>query len=141
MCTFSNRQKRSHPQRQATVQVSGLRTPIRLWGVILAQGMKPAAHQLWASLPHLYRQYVVTYTDVWAAYAAVLPSKRHHTVGKETGKASYVERFNNTLRQRVSRLVRKTLSFSKSLENHIGAIWYFIHHYNASFLLSTWTSL
>jgi hypothetical protein len=35
-----------------------------------------------------------------------------------------------TLRQRVSRIVRKTLSFSKKLENHIGAIWYFIHHYN-----------
>ncbi|MEP0872209.1 IS1 family transposase, partial [Trichocoleus desertorum AS-A10] len=31
-----------------------------------------------------------------------------------------------------SRLVRKSLSFSKSLENHISAIWYFIHHYNAS---------
>jgi insertion element IS1 protein InsB len=24
------------------------------------------------------------------------------------------------------------LSFSKKLENHIGAIWYFIHHYNAT---------
>ena len=34
----------------------------------------------------------------------------------------YVERFNCTLRQRVSRLVRKTLSFSKKLENHIGDI-------------------
>ncbi|NJK70324.1 MAG: IS1 family transposase, partial [Microcoleus sp. SU_5_3] len=33
--------------------------------------------------------------------------------------------------QRVGRLVRKTLSFSKKLENHIGAIWYFINHYNA----------
>ena len=29
-------------------------------------------------------------------------------------------------------LVRKTLSFSKSLKNHIGAIWYFVHYYNAS---------
>ncbi|MBF0226522.1 MAG: IS1 family transposase, partial [Desulfobacterales bacterium] len=27
-------------------------------------------------------------------------------------------------------LVRKTLSFSKKIENHIGAIWNFIHHYN-----------
>jgi len=53
-------------------------------------------------------------------------------VGKHTGFPSYIERFNNTLRQRVSRLVRQTLSFSKSLENHIGAIWYFIHHYNSS---------
>ncbi|MBE9123011.1 hypothetical protein IQ269_19965 [Tychonema sp. LEGE 07199] len=29
-----------------------------------------------------------------------------------------MERLNNTLRQRISRLVRKTLSFSKKLENH-----------------------
>jgi IS1 family transposase len=50
----------------------------------------------------------------------------------ETGKTSYIERLNNTLRPRISRLVRKTLSFSKSLENHIGAIWYFVHYYNAS---------
>lgn len=40
------------------------------------------------------------------------------------------ERFNNTLRQRVSRLVRDTLAFSKKLANHIGAIRYFICHYN-----------
>jgi insertion element IS1 protein InsB len=87
------------------------------------------------TLPPLYRQCAIAYTDFWAAYGAVLPSKRHRAVGKETGKTSYIERFNNTLRQRVSRLVRKTLSFSKSLENHIGAIWYFIHHYNASLLV------
>jgi IS1 family transposase len=47
------------------------------------------------------------------------------------GHASHIERLNNTLRQRVARLARQTLSFSKSLENHIGAIWYFIHHCNA----------
>jgi insertion element IS1 protein InsB len=41
-----------------------------------------------------------------------------------------IERFNNTLRQRVSRLVRETLSFSKKLANHIGAIKFFICHYN-----------
>jgi insertion element IS1 protein InsB len=63
-------------------------------------------------------------------YEEVFPSKRHKAVGKETGKTNHIERFNNTLRQRISRLVRKTLSFSKKLENHIGAIWYFIHHYN-----------
>lgn len=47
-------------------------------------------------------------------------------MGKETGLTSYIERFNNTLRQRVSRLVRKTLSFSKNVNNHIAAIWNFI---------------
>jgi len=42
-----------------------------------------------------------------------------------------IERLNNTFRQIISGLVRKTLSFSKKIENHIGAIWLFIHHYNA----------
>jgi IS1 family transposase len=61
----------------------------------------------------------------------VLPSKRDRAVGKETGETSHIERFNNTLRQRCSGLVRKTLPFSKKEHNHIGAIWYFTHHYNA----------
>jgi len=42
----------------------------------------------------------------------------HKRVGKETGETSLVERWNNTLRQRLGRLVRKTLSFSKTEENH-----------------------
>ena len=53
-------------------------------------------------------------------------------MGKEKGKTNHIERFNCTLRQRVSRLVRRTLSFSKKLVNHVGAIWLFVHHYNAS---------
>jgi insertion element IS1 protein InsB len=78
----------------------------------------------------VYRQCVKIYTDHWEAYAAVLPSKRHKSVDKESGLTSYIERLNNTLRQRIWRLVRKTLSFSKKLENHKGAIWNFIHDYN-----------
>lgn len=101
-------------------------------GVAIGSRDQTAAQALWDSLPPGYRQCAVAYTDFWSAYAAALPSKRHQAVGKASGKTSYIERFNNTLRQRVSRLVRKTLSFSKSLENHIGAIWYFVHHYNAS---------
>lgn len=89
------------------------------------------AGNLWRALPAVYRQCAVCYSDFWRAYAAVLPSKRHNAVGKGSGKTSLIERLNNTLRQRCSRLVRKTLSFSKSLDNHIGAIWYFIHDYNA----------
>ncbi len=101
-------------------------------GVFIGDRDEKAAKKLWDSLPPVYRQCAVAYTDFWAAYGAVFPSQPHKAVGKETGKTSYIERFNNTLRQRVSRLVRKTLSFSKSLENHIGAIWYFVHYYNAS---------
>ena len=86
----------------------------------------------WDSIPTVYRQCVVFYTNFWSAYDEIFPSTRHKSVGKETGKTSYIERFNNTMRQRISRLVRSTLSFSKKIENHIGAIWYFTHYYNAS---------
>ena len=91
-----------------------------------------SAEELWKSLPPIYRQCAVCYTDFWQAYECVFPKKRHKPVSKNSGKTSHIERFNNTLRQRISRLVRKTLSFSKKLENHIGALWYFIHHYNES---------
>lgn len=104
-------------------------------GVYIGDRDEQAARKLWNSLPPVYRQCAVVYTDFWAAYGAVFPTKRHQAVGKDTGKTSYIERFNNTLRQRVSRLVRKTLSFSKSVENHIGAIWYFVHYYNNSLLV------
>jgi insertion element IS1 protein InsB len=99
-------------------------------GCYIGDRSADSALALWQSMPAVYRQCAVIYTDHWEAYKAVLPSNRHHSVGKETGLTSYIERFNNTLRQRVSRLVRKTLSFSKKLDNHIAAIWNFIHHYN-----------
>jgi IS1 family transposase len=100
-------------------------------GVFVGARDKTGAQGLWDSLPPVYHQCAVAYSDFWAAYAAIFPSKRHRAVGKETGKTSHIERFNCTLRQRISRLVRKTLSFSKKQENHVGAIWYFVHHYNA----------
>jgi IS1 family transposase len=101
-------------------------------GVYIGKRDQTGAQGLWDSLPAVYRQCAVSYTDFWSAYGIVFPQKRHRAVGKDTGKTNYIERFNNTMRQRRSRLVRKTLSFSKILSNHIGAIWYFIHEYNAT---------
>ena len=101
-------------------------------GVHVGDRSRTGAKKLWQSIPAVYRQCAVCYSDFWSAYEQVIPSKRHKSVGKETGKTNYIERFNCTMRQRISRLVRKTLSFSKKVENHIGAIWYFIHHYNTS---------
>ena len=100
-------------------------------GCFIGPRDKTGAQGLWDSLPAVYRQCAVCYTDFWQAYAAILPSKGHRPSGKDSGQTNHIERFNNTLRQRCSRLVRKTLSFSKKLANHIGALWYFIHHYNA----------
>jgi insertion element IS1 protein InsB len=102
-------------------------------GLVLGDRREKTAQKLWESLPK-YWQCAVCYTDFWSTYQEVLPSKRHKAVNKSSGKTSYIERFNNTLRQRVSRWVRKTLSFSKKIENHLGSLWYFIHHYNASWL-------
>jgi IS1 family transposase len=103
--------------------------------VYVGDRSEESARQLWLALPPVYRQCAVCYTDFWEAYQAIFPDKRHQPVDKASGLTAHIERFNNTLRQRVSRLVRKTLSFSKKLVNHIGAIWYFVHHYNASLSL------
>jgi insertion element IS1 protein InsB len=56
------------------------------------------------------------YSDDWDAYKGVFPSGRHKSskIKKDT---NHLERLNSTIRQRVFRLVRKTLSFSKKLEN------------------------
>ena len=105
-------------------------------GVHVGNRDAQAAQALWDSLPAVYRQCATCYTDYWDAYKKVFPTKRHKAVGKETGLTNHIERFNNTVRQRVSRLVRKTLSFSKKTENHIGAIWLFVHHYNNSLILN-----
>lgn len=115
----------------------------KIVGVHVGNRDRGGAEGLWESLPPVYRQCAVSYSDFWSAYGEIFPAKRHRAVGKETGKTNHIERFNLTLRQRVSRLVRKTLSFSKKIQNHIGAIWNFVHHYNseiAPFLAKNTTS-
>jgi insertion element IS1 protein InsB len=107
------------------------RTSKEIVGVYIGSRDEEGAIGLWQSLPDCYLE-ATTYTDYWSAYTAIFHRNNLRQVGKESGQTNHIERFNNTLRQRVSRLVRKTLSFSKKLENHIGAIWYFIHHYNQS---------
>jgi len=62
------------------------------------------------------------YTDQYEAYKGVIPAKQHKAITKKVRKTNRIERFNNTLRQRVSRLVRDTLAFSKKLANHLDAI-------------------
>jgi insertion element IS1 protein InsB len=66
----------------------------------------------------------------YAVYKGVIPLRQHRVITKYARKTNHIERFNNTLRQRVSHLVRDTLSFSKKFANHIGAIKFFICHYN-----------
>jgi insertion element IS1 protein InsB len=91
---------------------------------------RKSAKRLWAKIPHAYRQHATFYTDQYVVYEGVIPAAQHRAITKLARKTNHIERFNNTLRQRVSRLVREALSFSKKLANHIGAIKLFICHYN-----------
>ena len=90
---------------------------------------KEDARKLFDKIPGVFKTNAVFFTDFWNGYD-ILDQEKHKAAGKEKGYTNHIERFNNTLRQRCSRLVRKTLSFSKKLSNHIGAIKYFICHYN-----------
>lgn len=85
--------------------------------------------QLWKGIPNAYKQGIL-YTDFWEAYQAVLPDTYHQAVGKDTGLTAHVERFNNTLRQRLARFTRKTLSFSKSDHMHLVCLHRFLVRYN-----------
>jgi len=67
-------------------------------GVYVGARSLEGAQGLWDVLPALYRQCAVSYTDFWSAYDQVFPSKRHRSVGKDSGKTSLIERFNCTLR-------------------------------------------
>ena len=89
--------------------------------------------QLWERIPAAYRA-AHCYSDFWEAYQKVIPEEQHTAVGKETGETAHVERWNNTLRQRLGRFVRKALSFSKSEVMHEICLRLFLHRYNLSCL-------
>ena len=79
---------------------------------------RDSAKRLWANIPAVYRENATFYTDQYAAYLGVIPSAQHRSLTKHARKTNHIERFNNTLRQRISRLVRSTLAFSKKVDNH-----------------------
>ncbi|MBE9176206.1 hypothetical protein IQ225_14450 [Synechocystis salina LEGE 06155] len=105
-------------------------------GFYLGDRTRKNAQQFWQSIPHQYCERADIYTDFWQSYEKVVPAEEHHPSGKETGETSHIERFNNTLRQIYSKLVKKSLSFSKNFFNHESAILYFINDYNEALKLT-----
>jgi insertion element IS1 protein InsB len=91
--------------------------------------------KLWEQIPAAYRS-AHCYTDFWEAYQRVIPAEQHTAAGKGAGFTAHVERWNNTLRQRLGRFVRKSLSFSKSEAMHELCLRLFLHDYNRSVALS-----
>jgi insertion element IS1 protein InsB len=73
------------------------------------------ARAFWKSFPPVYRQCEVvagccsTPSDKWEAYFEIIPGNLHRIVEKNKRETNHIERFNKTLKQKISRLGRKTL--------------------------------
>jgi insertion element IS1 protein InsB len=79
---------------------------------------------------------------VWLAKARqparnqkVIPAQQHQAVGKDSGETAHIERWNNTLRQRLARFTRQSLAFSKSDFMHQGCLLLFLHRFNHEIIL------
>jgi IS1 family transposase len=100
---------------------------------VIGDRSERSCRKLWEKIPEAYRV-GHCYTDFWEAYQKVIPDEQHTAVGKESGQTAHVERWNNMLRQRLARFVRKTLSFSKSEVMHEICLRLFLHRYNLACL-------
>ncbi len=87
---------------------------------------KGAAKKFWDKIPPVL-QGCNFETDDREAYQSIIPPAQHEA-GKDL--TFYIEGFNATIRARVSRLVRKSLSFSKLDKWHDLAIGWFFWQFN-----------
>jgi len=107
------------------------RTTRQVVAYFIGDHSEVSCRQLWARIPEAYRA-GHCYTDFWEAYQQVIPADQHTAGSKAAGETNHVERWNNTLRQRLARFVRRTLSFSKSEAMHQACLRLFLHRYNLS---------
>ena len=114
---------------QAWVWIALCRRTHHVIAYAIGDRSEQTCRRLWEAIPSVYCSGHCS-TDFWVAYQAVIPEEQHTAVGKATGETAHVERWNNTLRQRLTRFVRKTLSFSKSLVMHEACLRLFLHRYN-----------
>ncbi|MCY7356223.1 MAG: IS1 family transposase [Rudanella sp.] len=71
-----------------------------------------------------------SFSNHWKSYRLLCSKGNHEQVGKETGKTNHIERYWATLRARLSRYVRKSLSFSRKLKYHHLVTKLFVCNYN-----------
>lgn len=94
----------------------------------LGKRNQQSANIFFRNIPVEY-SHCLTKSDPWHCYEC-LSKDKHEICEKGSGETSYIEGFNNIIRQRLSRFVRKTCSFSKKWENHFEIIKWFIREYN-----------
>ena len=86
------------------------------------------AKPLWAPLPAVSRVWVTFATDQSPVYTGIMPAAQHQAITTQARTTPPLERFTNTMRQRISRLVRDTLAFATPLAHPLGAITSFLCH-------------
>lgn len=113
---------------QIRIWIAQCRQTRQIVSFFIGDGSMDSCKRLWRKLPYSYLK-CNSFSDFWKAYNCI-PETTHQKVGKETGETAHIERLNNTIRQRFSRLVRKSLSFSRRvymLNLHF-KLW--AYHYN-----------
>ncbi|MCC7437169.1 MAG: IS1 family transposase [Armatimonadetes bacterium] len=93
------------------IWIAQCRRTRQILSFFIGDGSMESCKRLWRKLPYEYLR-CRSFSDLWRCDNC-LPAERHQKVGKETGETAHVERLNNTIRQRWSRMVQKSLSFSK----------------------------
>ena len=94
----------------------------------IGDGSMKSCKQFYRKLPyHFYKS--LCFADEWKSYRCMSANVLTQ-VGKETGLTNHIERLNCTIRQTLSRLVRKTLSFSKKLYMLHLHFKYWAYYYN-----------
>ena len=99
--------------------VNSKENPVYIWlaitrktrqivGFHLGDRSQKSAAEFWQTLPKIHQTQGKFYTDLWESYCEVIPSEQHYPSSKKSGHTTKIERLNNTLRHRCSRLVRKS---------------------------------
>ncbi|MCB9450261.1 MAG: IS1 family transposase [Anaerolineaceae bacterium] len=114
---------------QRWVWVALCRRTRQIVAYFIGDRSEASCRHLWERIPQAYKR-CHSFSDGWTAYQIIFAADRHQSVGKDSGETNHIERWYNTLRQRLARFVRKTLSFSKSDRFHECVFRLFVHHYN-----------
>jgi IS1 family transposase/transposase-like protein len=120
-----------HKGQQRWLWVALCRRTRQIVAYYIGDRTQASCLKLWQRLPRTYT-HCRSFSDFWKPYQRIFDHRKHQAVGKETGETAHVERWFGTLRHRLARFVRRSLSFSKLDRFHQAYTRLFIHHHNLS---------
>ncbi len=134
LCGFCGNKKNKQWLDPKMYNVSGAwaalcRSTRQIVGYVIGDRSENTFRRLVRKIPIAYLK-GRSFSDYWKSYRMLLGKGNHTQVGKESGETNHIERWNATLRARITRYVRKSLSFSRNLKYHHLVTKLFIVHYN-----------